>query len=143
MGNSSLVTTFPHSLDVRRRAGWLPEDHEDLEAWLRGHRERVEARGDQIVPHPVIGEFQELIDTDSVVRMYVNQMIAQVPSRKPYRKRHLDSVEQLLSLINAVLTMAPELSNVFCLTICSEWRSKWRLRINRSCPSCWRRIIRI
>jgi len=41
-----------------------------------------------------------------VVRMYLNQMIAQVPSTKSYRKRHLHSVEQLLRLINEVLTMA-------------------------------------
>jgi phosphatidylserine decarboxylase len=95
-------------MDVRRRAGWLPDDQEDLESWLAGHRERVEARGEQVVLHPVLIEFQELIDTDPVVRMYFNQMITQVPPTKPYRKRHLQSVEQLLRLINEVLTMAPE-----------------------------------
>jgi phosphatidylserine decarboxylase len=58
----------------------LPDDHEDLEAWLDGHRRRVDARGDQIERHPVIGEFRELIDSDPVVRMYSNQMIAQVPT---------------------------------------------------------------
>jgi len=79
-----------------------------LEAWLDGHRQRVEARGEQIVLHPVLTEFQELIDSDSVVRMYVNQMIAQVPTTKAYRKRHVESVDQLLRLINEVLTMAPE-----------------------------------
>jgi len=93
---------------VRRRAGWLPEGQDDLEAWLAGHRERVEARGEQVVLHPVLTEFQELIDTDPVVRMYINQMIAQVPGTKPYTKRHLDSPAQLLRLINEVLTMAPE-----------------------------------
>ena len=93
---------------MRRRAGWLPEGQDDLEAWLAGHRERVEARGEQVVLHPVLTEFQELIDTDPVVRMYINQMIAQVPGTKPYTKRHLDSPAQLLRLINEVLTMAPE-----------------------------------
>jgi phosphatidylserine decarboxylase len=102
------MTTRPHAADVRRRAGWLPEDQDDLESWLEGHRERAEARGEQVVLHPVLTEFQELIDTDPVVRMYVNQMIAQVPGTKPYRKRHLESVPQLLRLINEVLTMAPE-----------------------------------
>jgi phosphatidylserine decarboxylase len=102
------MTTPPHAVDVRRAAGWLPEDHEDLESWLAGHRERVEARGEQVELHPVLVEFQELMETDPVVRMYLNQMIAQVPSTKPYRKRHLESVEQLMRLINEVLTMAPE-----------------------------------
>ena len=102
------MTTLPHAADVRRRAGWLPEGQDDLEAWLAGHRERVEARGEQVVLHPVLTEFQELIDTDPVVRMYINQMIAQVPKAKPYTKRHLDSPAQLLRLVNEVLTMAPE-----------------------------------
>ena len=55
----------------------------------------------------MLTEFQELIDTDPVVRMYINQMIAQVPGTKPYRKRHLESAA-LMRLINEVLTMAPE-----------------------------------
>jgi phosphatidylserine decarboxylase len=102
------VTALPHAVDVRRRAGWLPEDQDDLEAWLDGHRERVEARGEQVALHPVLTEFQELMDSDPVVRMLINQMIAQVPKTKSYRKRHLESVAQLLRLINEVLTMAPE-----------------------------------
>jgi len=101
------VTTRPHEVDVKRRGGWLPEQ-DDLESWLAGHRERVEAKGAHVVLHPVLTEFQELIDTDSVVRMYLNQMIAQVPSTKDYSKRHVESVEQLLLMINEVLTMAPE-----------------------------------
>jgi phosphatidylserine decarboxylase len=101
------VTTSPQPVDVSRRAGWLPEQ-DDLEAWLAGHRQRVEARGGQVVLHPVISELQELIDVDPVVRMYISQMIEQVPTGKPYRKRHLESIEQLLRFINELLTMAPE-----------------------------------
>src|SRR6201995_1054235 len=102
------MTTHPPAIDVRRRAGWLPESQDDLEAWLDGHRERAEARGEQVVLHPVLTEFQELINTDPVVRMYIDQMIAQVPGSKPYRQRHLESVPQLLRLINEVLVSAPE-----------------------------------
>ncbi|MDD4868653.1 MAG: phosphatidylserine decarboxylase family protein, partial [Mycobacterium sp.] len=46
--------------------------------------------------------------TDPVVRMYLHEMIEQVPQSKPYRRRHLHSVEQLLTLINEMLTIAPE-----------------------------------
>ncbi len=102
------MTTADHAMDVWRQAGWLPANQDDLEAWLDGHRERAEARGEQVVLHPVLTEFQELINTDPVVRMYIDQMIAQVPGTKPYRKRHLESVPQLLRLINEVLTSAPE-----------------------------------
>jgi phosphatidylserine decarboxylase len=93
---------------VRRQAGWLPEGQDDLESWLAGHRERVATRGEQVVLHPVLTEFQALVDTDPVVRTYMNQMIEQVPSTKPYTTRHLESVQQMLRLINEVLGMAPE-----------------------------------
>jgi phosphatidylserine decarboxylase len=105
------MTTGSDVVDVRRRAGWLPHDQDDLEAWLAGHRERVKTRGEPVVLHPVLTEFQELINTDPVVRMYVNRMIAEVPRTKHYRERHLQSVTQLLRLINEVLTMAPEFGN--------------------------------
>lgn len=101
------MTTNSDRVDVGRQAGWLPRDQDDLEAWLAGHRERVEAKG-HVALHPVITEFQTLIDSDPVVRMLMNQMIAQVPTGKPYRQRHLHSVAQMLRLINGVLTMAPE-----------------------------------
>src|SRR5664279_1240728 len=68
--------------DVRRRAGWFPDSQQDLEAWLKGHRERAEARGEDVVLHPVIIEFQELIDSDPVVRMYLERMIEQVPRNR-------------------------------------------------------------
>jgi len=102
------VTHRSHAVDVRRQAGWLPDDQDDLESWLAGHRERVEARGDDVELHPAIAEFQQFIDGDPVARMYFNQMISQVPTTKPYNKRHLESVPQMLRLINEVLTMAPE-----------------------------------
>ncbi|HUS21992.1 MAG TPA: phophatidylserine decarboxylase associated domain-containing protein, partial [Aeromicrobium sp.] len=93
--------------DVKRRAGWLPEDRDALEAWLTGHRERVEAKGDREL-NPVVQEFAELLDREPVLRMYAERMIAEVPGGKAYTKRHLESVDQLLRLIDEVLTMAPE-----------------------------------
>jgi phosphatidylserine decarboxylase len=95
---------------VRRLGGWLPERQDDLEEWIAGHRERVEARGEDAALHPVIVEFKELIASDPVVRLYLTEMIEQVPKSKPYRKRHLTSVDQMLRLINEVLTTAPEFS---------------------------------
>ncbi|MDQ0240303.1 phophatidylserine decarboxylase associated domain-containing protein [Arthrobacter bambusae] len=95
---------------VRRPGGWLPERQDDLEEWIAGHRERVEARGEDAALHPVIVEFKELIASDPVVRLYMTEMIEQVPKLKPYRKRHLTSVDQMLRLINEVLTTAPEFS---------------------------------
>jgi phosphatidylserine decarboxylase len=94
----------------------LPDSQEALESWLAGHRQRVQSRGEQIELHPVIEEFQELIDSDPVIRLYVHQMIDQVPSTKPYRQRHVESVDELLRLINEVLTMAPEFGSEMVAT---------------------------
>jgi phosphatidylserine decarboxylase len=102
------VATGSAGVDVRRRAGWLPDDQDSLEAWLAGHRERVETKGEHVVLHPVLGEFRDLLDREPVLRMYVERMIEEVPRSKAYSKRHLESVDQLLRLINEVLTMAPE-----------------------------------
>lgn len=103
------MTSETASEGIRRPGGWLP-GQDELEDWIGGHRERVEARGEDVPLHPVIVEFQELIASDPVVRLYMTEMIEQVPKSKPYRKRHLTSVDQMLRLINEVLTMAPEFS---------------------------------
>lgn len=101
------MTPGSPDIDVKRRAGWLPQDQDALEAWLAGHRERVEARGASEM-HPVVQEFKDLLECDPLLRMYAERMIVEVPSGKPYSKRHLESVDQMLRLINEVLTMAPE-----------------------------------
>jgi phosphatidylserine decarboxylase len=94
--------------DVRRQAGWLPAGQDALEDWLAGHSERVEAKRHAIELHPAVLDFQRLIASDPVVGMYISRMIAQVPETRSYTKRHLESPEQMLRLINEVLTMAPE-----------------------------------
>jgi phosphatidylserine decarboxylase len=105
-----------HELDVRRRAGWLPQEQGDLEDWLSGHRERVDLRGEQVELHPVIVDLQRLMDSDPHVRLYINQMVAQVPHTKHYAKRHVESADQLLRMINEVLTMAPEFGQPMVMT---------------------------
>jgi phosphatidylserine decarboxylase len=101
------MTTEPEAVEVKRSAGWLPEQ-DDLEAWIEGHRKRVSAKADELVLHPVIEEFRQLIESEPVVRMLLNQMIEQVPATKPYRERHLESLDEMLGMINELLTMAPE-----------------------------------
>ncbi|NYJ74929.1 phosphatidylserine decarboxylase family protein [Allobranchiibius huperziae] len=75
---------------------------------MKGHQQRAEAKGDQVVLHPVIVEFKELIAGDPVVRMYLDRMITEVPRSRSYSRQHLTSVDQMLLLINEVLTVAPE-----------------------------------
>ena len=108
------MSVSSHPVDVRRDAGWLPEQ-EDLEDWLSGRSERAESRGERPL-HPVVAQFRDLIDTDPVVRLYLNQMISQVPANRQYSKRHLKSVDQLLRLIDEVLTTAPEYGDPMVMT---------------------------
>ena len=89
------------------RAGrWLPGDPNELQAWLHDFKIRADAR--KAARHPVIQEFADLIEDDPIVRMYFISMIGQVPRTSKYRARHLDSIEQMLNLMNAVLTYVPE-----------------------------------
>jgi phosphatidylserine decarboxylase len=92
----------------RHRAGrWWP-DQESLEDWLEGLSKKVGERPDDAPVHEVIEEFRDLIDRDPVVRMYLTQMIEQVPHTKRYSRRHLESVDQMLLLIDEVIGQAPE-----------------------------------
>ncbi len=85
---------------------WLPTEPEALGAWLHAFKTRAEAQGSG--RHPVIQEFADLIYDDPILRMYFTSMIDQVPSTSRYRVRHLASIEQMLSLMNALLTYVPE-----------------------------------
>ena len=98
----------PARLDVRRHAGWFPQDQQHLQAWLAGHVERAEARQGQPLRHRSVAAFAELIETDPVVGMYVRRMIDQVPTTRAYTERHLTSPAQLCRLVDEVLTVAPE-----------------------------------
>ena len=40
--------TSSDPVDVRRRAGSLSAEQDDLESWLAGHRERVAVKGEQV-----------------------------------------------------------------------------------------------
>ena len=91
-----------------RQGGWLPDGTAELESWLEGHRDRVDLRGDGRDLHPTVRALQQLIESDPVLRMYANRMIEEEPQATGYSAHPLESVEQMLVLIDEVLTLAPE-----------------------------------
>jgi phosphatidylserine decarboxylase len=95
------------SVDVSRKAGWLPEQ-QALESWLTRHRQRVAALGERIVLHPVTVRFKELVEGDPVLRMYAERMVTEAPVGKDYADTPVDSWDELVRMINEVLTLAPE-----------------------------------
>ncbi len=97
-----------HETAIPRRPGhWLPAEMDAIDAWAHGFAEKTEAKG-PVKYHPVIQEFADLIADDPIVRLYVTDMIAQVPKSRRYRTHHVKSVSHMLTLMNAVLTRAPE-----------------------------------
>jgi phosphatidylserine decarboxylase len=95
------------SVDVRRTAGWLPEQ-QDLESWLGRHRQRVAALGERLVLHPAMVRFKELVEGDPVLRMYAERMVEEAPIGKEYAEKPVGSWDELVRMINEVLTLAPE-----------------------------------
>jgi phosphatidylserine decarboxylase len=86
---------------------WLPNDPAALQRGFAVIQDEIEARGAGRI-HPVIQRFQRLIDDDPVVRMYVTQMIEQIPPGLPQLPgQPLKDVNDLLQRLNAVLTVAP------------------------------------
>ena len=93
--------------DYKQRGGWLPEQ-DDLESWLKRLEETERESHEPL--HPAVERLRELVESDPTLRMYAIRTIEQVPTAKPYGRRHLHSLEQLLRLINQVITLAPEFS---------------------------------
>jgi phosphatidylserine decarboxylase len=94
-----------------RVAEWLPSDHAHLKRWLDGMIQKTDARARAL--HPVIADFQDLIESDPEVFMLFNQMFEQVPKRAPYHKDPIGKPQvrdyrQLVQLLNTIMTHAPE-----------------------------------
>jgi phosphatidylserine decarboxylase len=101
-----MTSIHPARRSTFRAGHWLPAEPDVLQAWL--HNFKTRADGCKTERHPVIQEFADLIEKDPIVRLYFTSMISEVPKSSKYRVRHLNSIEEMLSLINAVLTYAPE-----------------------------------
>ena len=81
-------------------------------AWTNGNGEGIKekVKTDTVELKPVMKEFKVLIDSDPTVRMYFTQMIDQVPAyykHNPNPNIRINSIEQMLYLINAVIDKAP------------------------------------
>lgn len=101
------MSTTTDTVSAVRQGGWLP-DQDALEDWLQGHIQQVEAKEGAITLHPVIEEFHSLIERDAIVRMYVSQMIQQIPGAKKSDGPLFQDTDQLLLSINELLTRAPD-----------------------------------
>jgi phosphatidylserine decarboxylase len=90
---------------------WLPSDHAHLAGWLEGMIHKTHAEPKAL--HPVIAEFQDLIESNADIFMLFNQMFEQVPRRPPYNKDptgrpQVKDYPHVLQLLNTIMTHAPE-----------------------------------
>lgn len=103
-----------HALRVGK---WLPEDENLLQAWLARLIERIETKNNLSQPpemHPVIQEFQELIEGDAVIYMLFSQMFHQIPdelTHDPAGKPQVRDYRLMLLCFNEIITTAPPYDN--------------------------------
>lgn len=90
---------------------WLPSDQNFLENWLNNLIKDVKAKPKPF--HPVIKEFQDLIENDAEIYMLFHQMFEQIPHKHKFRKdptgkKQVMDYHHMLQLLNEIMTQAPE-----------------------------------
>ncbi|MEM7240823.1 MAG: phosphatidylserine decarboxylase family protein [Pseudomonadota bacterium] len=90
---------------------WLPSDHQVLEIWLGNLIDHVDQNPKPF--HPVITDFQNLIETDPEVFMLFHLMFTQVPDKPPYNKDpdgkpQVRDYMHMLKLFNEIMTRGSE-----------------------------------
>ncbi|MBV9387427.1 MAG: phosphatidylserine decarboxylase family protein [Chroococcidiopsidaceae cyanobacterium CP_BM_ER_R8_30] len=91
------------------RVGDWQTSNEAQNSWLKELTQEVAEK--KVPLHSVLEEFKALIEHDPEVYLYINEMISQVPERykeNPEGGYQIENYDQMLRLINAVLTKAPE-----------------------------------
>ncbi len=96
--------------DAPYRVGeWLPSDQAFLDNWLQAMIQKTHAEKKAL--HPVIADFQHLIESDADIFMLFNQMFEQVPKKPPYNKDptgkpQVRDYRHMLQLLNTIMTRA-------------------------------------
>jgi phosphatidylserine decarboxylase len=122
-GSSTLVNTTREQkfmshytkdqLDARYRghfgytAGYLPKDRSAADEFLKDLKQEVENARSKRKEKPYarsIAELAKLIELNGIVRMYAAQMIQQQPDDN----KTVDSIPNLLAMLNQIITTAPK-----------------------------------
>jgi phosphatidylserine decarboxylase len=106
------MSNSTHPRQTSRVGHWLPSDPKVLDAWLENTNEQAEKKKAKF--HPVVQEFQEMIEGDPVMFMYFTQMFEQQTHLATPRHSgdiKVKNYQQMLRIINHVLTTAPEFNS--------------------------------
>jgi len=108
------MTSRTVSRRMSRLGGWLPHEGHHLAHWLRMTRAAVRKHRAQF--HPVVKEFQQLIEADAVMRMYFTRMFEEQSRRRArpvWGDIRLRNYREMLEVLNHVLTRAPEYNRTY------------------------------
>ena len=84
---------------------WIVYNRKNIAEWL----DKINKKSRLIKKeHPVISQFRNLIMENPIIRMYMTEMIQQIPKGKLYDKHRPQNINHLLKSLNTVLTLAPE-----------------------------------
>jgi phosphatidylserine decarboxylase len=83
------------------RAGYLPRDRRSLDGWNRGMRGKLDSEARPL--GDAVARLGALIETNPIVRMYVSEMIRQVPHK--YKVVH--NTPELLQALEHITVTAP------------------------------------
>ncbi|KAG9123905.1 hypothetical protein FRC07_013559 [Ceratobasidium sp. 392] len=104
--------------DVRHRVGgWLPSDDRVLREWLARLIERIDRENKPLeYAHPVIQEFQALIEGDLTIKNGFQMMFTQVPEKAPYLndptgQPQIRDYIHMLQAFDCIIQSAPEFIN--------------------------------
>ncbi len=85
------------------RAGYLPRDRRQIDVWHRNLKNRLRDESMARGRSPAVRRLAELLDTNAIVRMYVAEMIDQVPSAH----KAIENTEELLAALDRISVTAP------------------------------------
>lgn len=108
------LTLFRFPFIHGRLGHWMPKDHQVHRDWLGKIIKDVDASDKPL--HPVIQEFQQMVETNSRVYMLLESMFEEVPHKEPYNKDPIGRPEirdyrHFLRVLNYLLTTAPSMSD--------------------------------
>ncbi|KAI0490212.1 Phophatidylserine decarboxylase-domain-containing protein [Xylaria cf. heliscus] len=103
---------IPEEHKMGHLGSWLPSDHRVQHDWMAKRVAHVDSQPEQPLI-PVLQEFKELIEGNSRIYMYFDQMWDEVPMKKPYfndptGKRQIRDYRHMLAVLNHVFTQAPQ-----------------------------------
>jgi len=85
-------------------AGYLPQDRNSIDEWQRAIVEEARSETDDVRQYETsVQELATLIERNGIVRMYVTEMINQVPARY----KTVTNIGELLKALNHIIKHAP------------------------------------